>query len=53
VNGKTTVEYTQPEDYAPEDKNFERRIDSGTFALQAHDPHSTVHYRSIKVKPLP
>lgn len=53
VNGKTTVEYTQPDDYVPADKNFERKISSGTFALQAHDPHSTVHYRSIKVKPLP
>ncbi|MBD3675207.1 MAG: DUF1080 domain-containing protein [Planctomycetaceae bacterium] len=53
VNGKTTVKYTQPDDYVPEDKNFERKISSGTFALQAHDPHSIVHYRSVKVKPLP
>ena len=27
--------------------------DSGTFALQGHDPGSEVHYRNIKVKPLP
>ena len=25
---------------------------SGTFALQAHDPQSVVHYRNIRVKPL-
>lgn len=53
VNGKTVVKYTEPDDYKPKDKNFERKLGSGTFALQAHDPHSTVHYRSIKVKPLP
>ena len=30
-----------------------RRIGEGTFALQAHDPGSTVMYRNIKVKRLP
>lgn len=51
VNGETTVEYTEPED-GP-DSNFKgRRITEGTFALQAHDPKSEVHYRNIRVKPL-
>ena len=53
VNGKTTVEYTEPEDYKPADKKFQRKIGQGTFALQAHDPNSTAYYRSIKVKKLP
>ncbi len=30
-----------------------RLLGSGTFALQAHDPDSEVHYRSIKVRALP
>jgi hypothetical protein len=25
----------------------------GTIALQAHDPGSIVHYRNIRIKPLP
>lgn len=50
INGKTTAEWTQPEDSkAPQGG---RRIDSGTFAIQAHDPGSKVMYRNIKVKPL-
>lgn len=49
VNGKTIIDYTEPE-------SLERKypkLDKGTFALQAHDPGSTVLYRSIEVKPLP
>ena len=53
VNGKTTVDYTEPDDAKPSDPNYPRLLGKGTFALQAHDPHSTVHYRSIKVKKLP
>ena len=30
-----------------------RVLDHGTFALQGHDPRSTVYYRNIRVKPLP
>lgn len=53
INGKTVVDYTEPENAKPAEKNFDRLIGRGTFALQAHDPHSTVHYRSVKVKKLP
>jgi hypothetical protein len=53
VNGKTTVEYTEPDNYKSADPNFARKLGQGTFALQAHDPHSKVDYRSIKVKKLP
>jgi hypothetical protein len=30
-----------------------RKLSHGTFALQAHDPGSEVHYKNIRVKPLP
>ncbi len=49
VNGETIVDYTEPDSL---DRVFPK-LDKGTFALQAHDPGSTVRYRSISVKPLP
>lgn len=54
VNGKTTIEYEQPKDgpTKAEKGGFERVLDSGTFAIQAHDPGSEVRIKSIKVKPL-
>lgn len=52
VNDKTVVEYTEPNDYQ-HPKFAGRKIDHGTFALQAHDPQSTVYFREIWVKPLP
>ncbi len=48
VNDETTVDYTEPE-------NVGRRgrvLDSGTFALQAHDPGAATYIRNIRVKPL-
>ena len=50
VNDKTLVEYTEPDTLTQEGG---RMLDSGTFALQAHDPDSRVYYRNIMVKPLP
>ncbi len=32
--------------------DFERKLSSGTFALQAHDPGSKVHFKNIRVKRL-
>lgn len=52
VNGKTTVDYTEPEEKQA-GNDFTRKLDEGTFALQAHDPKSTVYFRNIKVRPLP
>jgi hypothetical protein len=48
INDKVVVDYTEPD-------NVEgtRKVSQGTFALQAHDPNSTVHYRNIRVKRLP
>ncbi|MGN6293865.1 MAG: 3-keto-disaccharide hydrolase [Chitinophagaceae bacterium] len=53
VNDKTVVDYTEPEVLQRNKGQEERRISSGTFALQAHDPNSIIYYRNIKVRPLP
>ena len=59
VDGKTVVEWTQPADWKGlidpgAGQNFPlRKLDGGTFALQGHDPGSTVYYRNIRVKLLP
>lgn len=51
VNDKVVVDYTEPKGLkAGED--FTRKIDEGTFALQAHDPGSTVYFKNIRVKRL-
>lgn len=49
VNGKTIVDHVE-NTAAVKDG---RKLSSGTFALQAHDPGSEVHYRNIRVKRLP
>ena len=52
VNGRTTVDYTEPENASY--PNFPgRKISSGTFALQGHDPKSVIYFKNIMVKPLP
>ncbi len=51
VNGKTVNEYVEPDD-AKAGADFTRKLDKGTFALQAHDPGSEVHYKNIRVKRL-
>jgi len=50
VNGKTTMVWTQPKDW--KGRYPDRKLGSGTFALQAHDPNSVVYFRNIRVKPL-
>jgi hypothetical protein len=53
VDGKKVTEWTQPEGYTGPAKNMAGRVlAAGTFALQGHDPGSTVYYRNIRVKPL-
>ena len=51
VNGKKVNEYTEPADAKP-GEDFTRVFSQGTFALQGHDPGSTVHFRNIRVKKL-
>jgi hypothetical protein len=53
VNGKLVSDWTQPADWAGPKGNPGRVLGAGgTFALQAHDPGSTVMYKNIRVKPL-
>jgi hypothetical protein len=53
VDGKPIIDYTQPEQPERPADMQGRVLSSGTFALQAHDPDSEVHYRNIKVRVLP
>jgi 3-keto-disaccharide hydrolase len=55
INDKVTADYTEDPATLATDKSIEpgRRIGEGTFALQGHDPGSTVMYRNIRVKRLP
>ena len=46
VNGKVVVDYNELEGVTAG-----RRIDKGSFAIQAHDPKSVVRYRNMMVKP--
>ncbi len=52
LNGKTMVDYTEPDGQQPAQGGFQRLIGEGTFALQAHDPESKVYFRNLRVKPL-
>lgn len=52
VNDKTVVDYTEPENVQRSQDMAGRRISSGTFALQGHDPKSKVYFKNIMVKPL-
>ena len=53
INDEVVVDYTEPENKQPFSKDFERRLGSGTFAFQAHDPDSLVYFRNIQVRRLP
>lgn len=52
INDKTVLDYTEPDGFVPLAEHPGRKIDAGTFALQGHDPESTVYYKNIYVKPL-
>jgi len=52
IDAKEIVTFEEPADHNV--KGWpQRRLSSGTFAIQAHDPKSEVHYRGIKVTPWP
>jgi hypothetical protein len=53
LNGKEVVKWTQPADWEGGREGPGRVIGHGTIALQGHDPKSTVHYKNIRIKPLP
>ena len=54
VNGERMVKYTEPDHVAEQGyPNMPgRKLSSGTFALQGHDPDSVIYYKDIMVKPL-
>ena len=51
INGREVVNYVEADDV-----NFDgwpgRRLSSGTFAIQAHDPKSLVYVKDFRVKVL-
>jgi hypothetical protein len=51
VNDKVAVDWEEPADRKP-GTPYTRILSKGTFALQAHDPNSTVRYKNIRVKRL-
>jgi len=51
VDGTTVLQYTEPRGAQPS-RSFGRKLGEGTFALQGHDPKSTIRYRNIRVKRL-
>ena len=51
INDQIVLEYTEPKGAQP-GENFTRKLDEGTFALQAHDPKSVVRFKNIRVKRL-
>jgi hypothetical protein len=48
INDQTVVDYEEPAN-----KEGTIKLSEGTFALQAHDPGSTVMFRNLQVKRLP
>jgi 3-keto-disaccharide hydrolase len=52
INGRIVVEYDEPDNVQRPKGMEQRKLSSGTFALQGHDPKSKVYFRNIMVKPL-
>ncbi len=50
LNGKEIVRWSQPEDWEGIKGSPQRRLRTGTIALQGHDPGSTTHYRNIQIR---
>ena len=51
IDGQIVLEYNEPPGAQPR-PDYTRKLDEGTFALQAHDPKSVVRYKNIRVKRL-
>jgi len=49
VNGEVVNDYTEPENPG----HATRRLSAGTIAIQAHDPQSVIHYKSLRLRKLP
>jgi hypothetical protein len=53
LDDEVVVDFYEPPGVGAASPDFERRLGEGTFALQAHDPGSTVYFRNIRVRKLP
>ncbi len=53
INGKQTVDFTEPADWTPPTGMPGSKLGAGTFAIQAHDPGCKVDYKDLKVEVLP
>lgn len=56
IDGKTTVDWTQPENWDPATALKDmpgRKLGTGTIALQGHDPKSPIFYKDMFVRALP
>lgn len=53
INDKQVLQYTEPDNLQRGTDDALRKLSSGTFALQGHDPNSLTFFRNIMVKPLP
>lgn len=52
INDTVVVDYTEPLYPKREGDGVHRVLNSGTFALQGHDPESIVYFKDIMVRPL-
>lgn len=54
LNGKTVVDWTEPAGFVVRHPPYfsDRKLSNGTFALQAHDPNSTVYFKNVRVRSL-
>jgi hypothetical protein len=50
VNDQTINEYVEAEDANRTGNLGDKKLSSGTIALQAHDPGSVIYYKSVKIK---
>jgi hypothetical protein len=51
IDGQRLFQYNEPRG-AVAGADFTRKLGEGTFALQGHDPKSTIRYKNIRVKRL-
>ena len=51
IDGRKVAEWAEPDPQSPTGRK-RKRLSAGTFALQGHDPGSTVLYKNIRVRPL-
>ena len=51
LDGKLVNDFTE-EPGRQGGKDFERKLNAGTIAFQAHDPNSVVYYRNVRIRKL-